>query len=683
MSVLWNYVFNGGNGTLPDPVYFTPVLGDGRQYGLYGWGNGDFQVFTSNATLQDGNGNLVIHLNSSTDTSLKTNCSPTITNTTQSPFLNVGPAAYTSGKISTQDKLEFLYGSIEAQIKLPPGTNTDFAFCMLSSKYPNLVLPFSGEIDIVKQIKTQTQLTFGTYSNGEPSNNYIKNPFDNSTTVDTSSIQGYNQGDFNIYRIDWDPSGIKWFVNGSQFWSIDKSTYQNYDYPFDRPFYLMYQNASNVASQNFSDNKSYMKYIKYSTYNGYGSLTSQTNQLGSPWSHLRGMYSTNTALSPYHGPTTTPLLSWQYTANNIILSSASIDASGNIYFGCDDGYLYSLTSTGGLRWKTLIDGNGLIRTAPCIGPTGNVYAGSLKLNNDYSVNVNYPGKIACISTDGDVIATSTWASSIFSSPILGISGTNGGQGSLIITTCDGYLRALNPTTLEQRWFSQINTGVIFSSPTIGSDGTIYIGSYDNKIYAFPASPVNQILTSTSPLWTYQCESSIYTTPAINNNILYVSDNLGNLYAFQTVNSNVSTAGELLWIFTPNLSPTPVSSFGSPTCGTDGTVFYTVYQDNRTLLFAVSSKGINGNPYTPYVIIPNATLSQCSPFVGADGTIYIIDTNSIIYAFTYNSSTGIFTLLFTYNIIGNQVYGAMSLSMDANGVLYIGGANRQMVALKPN
>jgi outer membrane protein assembly factor BamB len=219
--------------------------------------------------------------------------------------------------------------------------------------------------------------------------------------------------------------------------------------------------------------------------------------------------------------------------------------------------------------------------------------------------------------------------------------------------------------LVQRWFSQINTGEVYSSPTIGSDGTIYIGSFDNNIYAFPASP----------LWTYTCSSSIYTTPAI--------DNLGNLYAFQTVNSNVSTAGELLWIFTPNLSPTPVSSFGSPTCGTDGTVFYTVYQDNRTLLFAVSSKGINGNPYTPYVIIPNATLSQCSPFVGADGTIYIIDTNSIIYAFTYNSGTGIFTLLFTYNIVGNQVYGTMSLSMDANGVLYIGGANRQMVALKPN
>ena len=702
-SVLWNKVFDGQNGEPADATYFTPVLGDGSQYNLQGWGTNDFEIYTRTATLQDGNGNLVITTKQNTDASIKTN-----NQSSYGPYLPLNQASFTSGKIVTKDKLEFLYGTIEAEIQFPVGNNNNFAWWMLSSQYPNLTWPYSGEIDIIELFGFYPNRLYSTvHSNGAPTGDYNYAEYHLPPNYDyknTSDVSDFIQGGFNKYIINWDPIGMTFVVNSTTILTISKVTdytAKGFDYPFDRPFYLIYQNAingTNGGGETPVQSQSFMKYIKYSTYNGFGSLTCQTNQLGSPWSHLRGMYSTNTALSPYHGPTTTPLPSWQYLANNSIFSSASIDASGNIYFGCEDGYLYSLFSTGELRWKTLIDASGLIRTAPCIGPTGNVYAGSLQLNNDYSVNVNYPGKIACISTDGDVIATSTWASSIFSSPILGISGTNGGQGSLIITTCDGYLRALNPTTLEQRWFSQINTpyqmntGVIFSSPTIGSDGTIYIGSYNKNIYAFPPSPVNQILTSTSPLWTYQCESSIYTTPAINNNILYVSDNNGNLYAFQTVTSNIATAGQLLWKFVPlfpySTNITPVLSFGSPAFGPDGTIYYTVYtNDNETIgtyLFAVNPKQKSGGSFTPNFKIPSGGIGQTQgmPFVGADGTIYINSVDGVIYGFRYNETEQSFTILFTYSVSGNAIYGTTSLSMDSKGVLYIGGLNSKMTALAP-
>jgi outer membrane protein assembly factor BamB len=68
---------------------------------------------------------------------------------------------------------------------------------------------------------------------------------------------------------------------------------------------------------------------------------------------------------------------------------------------------------------------------------------------------------------------------VFSSPAIGSDGT------IYVGSCDNKLYAIKPDgTLK--W--SFPTGYwVFSSPAIGSDGTIYVGSYDGKLYAIYGS----------------------------------------------------------------------------------------------------------------------------------------------------------------------------------------------------
>lgn len=79
--------------------------------------------------------------------------------------------------------------------------------------------------------------------------------------------------------------------------------------------------------------------------------------------------------------------------------------------------------------------------------------------------------------------------SIASSPAIGADGT------IYIGSHDNKLYAINPDSTE-KW-SYATKGEVTSSPTIGADGIIYVGSNDKRLYAvanastLPASAVQQ------------------------------------------------------------------------------------------------------------------------------------------------------------------------------------------------
>ena len=57
----------------------------------------------------------------------------------------------------------------------------------------------------------------------------------------------------------------------------------------------------------------------------------------------------------------------------------------------------------------------------------------------------------------------------------------GADGTIYVGSDDNNLYAINPNG-TQKW--AFPTGMtIVSSPAIGADGTIYVGSYDNNLYA--------------------------------------------------------------------------------------------------------------------------------------------------------------------------------------------------------
>lgn len=77
-----------------------------------------------------------------------------------------------------------------------------------------------------------------------------------------------------------------------------------------------------------------------------------------------------------------------------------------------------------------------------------------------------------------------------------------------------------------KW-SYTTTGGIVSSPAIGSDGTVYIGSADNKLYA-----VNSTGTTK---WSYNTGGIIYSSPAVDNGrgVVFIANNSGEVYAINT------------------------------------------------------------------------------------------------------------------------------------------------------
>ena len=66
-----------------------------------------------------------------------------------------------------------------------------------------------------------------------------------------------------------------------------------------------------------------------------------------------------------------------------------------------------------------------------------------------------------------------------------------------------------------------------SSPAIGSDGTVYVGSMDNKLYAINGK-------SGVKLWEFETGGRVYSSPAIGSDgTVYVGSADNKLYAIKT------------------------------------------------------------------------------------------------------------------------------------------------------
>ena len=121
-ELLWSDEFRTGNA--PDSDVWTYDTGGG------GWGNGEIQDYQQeNVKVEDGN--LVI--------------------TVDEQYSIWGGRTFTSGRIRSNGKLEFQYGTIEAKIKVPDAANgLSPALWMLGTTFPQTTWPMSGEIDIMQ-----------------------------------------------------------------------------------------------------------------------------------------------------------------------------------------------------------------------------------------------------------------------------------------------------------------------------------------------------------------------------------------------------------------------------------------------------------------------------------------------------------------------------------------------------
>jgi len=162
------------------------------------------------------------------------------------------------------------------------------------------------------------------------------------------------------------------------------------------------------------------------------------------------------ALYPENGT-----VKWQYHTGGSVRTSPCIADDGTIYVVSVNGVLHALYPNGTLKWQAdYIDGG----TSPTIGQDGTIYCGYHKL---FAINPN--GSVKWVFDPGNIgsIKEGTPCNSLDGTIYFGTYASDGGE-----------LIAVNPDGTE-RWRIYLATGYIMSAPAIGSDGTVYVGSWNS------------------------------------------------------------------------------------------------------------------------------------------------------------------------------------------------------------
>jgi hypothetical protein len=140
---------------------------------------------------------------------------------------------YTSARLQTADKQDFLYGKLEARIKLPKGQGIWPAFWMMPTDSVYGGWAASGEIDIVESIG-QADTIYGT--------NHFGGPWPDNTFLGGSYSDGtdYSQA-FHVYGIEWEPNVFRWYLDGHLYYTLTSwwSSAGAYPAPFDQRFHFL------------------------------------------------------------------------------------------------------------------------------------------------------------------------------------------------------------------------------------------------------------------------------------------------------------------------------------------------------------------------------------------------------------------------------------------------------------
>ncbi len=218
LTLLWAEEFDQASGTGVNPKHWNHDIGDGTAAGIAGWGNQEREYYLESAVVQDGNSNLTI-------------------NATRMPADNEyhcyygTPAEWTSGKITTYNKVGFQYGRLEARMKMPTGVGTWPAFWMLGAKIAEVTWPQCGEIDIFEGKGADLRAVFGTlhgpgYSGEKPHGKLI------AADADLNE-------DFNIFAIEWSENRVEWTMNDQTYFVATNEDIAPNEWVFNQEFYLI------------------------------------------------------------------------------------------------------------------------------------------------------------------------------------------------------------------------------------------------------------------------------------------------------------------------------------------------------------------------------------------------------------------------------------------------------------
>jgi len=143
-----------------------------------------------------------------------------------------GACQYSSSRMVTRGKQAFRHGRMEARIRLPQTQGIWPAFWMLGGNFAEVGWPQSGEIDIMEHVGSEPTLTHGAlHGPGYSGNTPIAGTHDLRQRADAA---------YHVYAVEWDATGIRWFVDDVQFYAVTRAQVEaRGPWVFDQPFFLL------------------------------------------------------------------------------------------------------------------------------------------------------------------------------------------------------------------------------------------------------------------------------------------------------------------------------------------------------------------------------------------------------------------------------------------------------------
>jgi beta-glucanase (GH16 family) len=142
---------------------------------------------------------------------------------------------YTSGKIDSKGTKAFQYGRFEARMKLPAEAGLWPAFWLLGSNLATVGWPNCGEVDLMEERGRQPASILGTLHHGPTQDIY-----------QTQSYQlalGTFHDDWHVFAVEWDAASMRWLVDGALFFNVPKGNAAGLAWPFDQPFFIIFDLA--------------------------------------------------------------------------------------------------------------------------------------------------------------------------------------------------------------------------------------------------------------------------------------------------------------------------------------------------------------------------------------------------------------------------------------------------------
>lgn len=301
---------------------------------------------------------------------------------------------------------------------------------------------------------------------------------------------------------------------------------------------------------------------------------------------------------------------------------------------------------------------------------------SIAIGGDGMVYIGSPTKIYALKSNGDVKWSKKYTN--VQGPALSA------DGKTLYMAGNNKLVALSTKNGTRQWSVKMGDSTLFG-PTLGPDGVIYQGSWDGYLYA--------VKSNGDVKWKYQTAGAVsYPASIGHNGVIYLGAGDAHagadpyVYAFKS-------DGTMKWQY-----DTGSERSGSPAIDENGLIYVasapTLYVLNKdgSLAWAVGpntdGEGEDGGGDEPpggddgeqKIQAADDIAGIITPAIAADGTIYIGNSEGIVYAIDPDSHETKWS--YTTGPNGEGMYGLPSFPVvDKAGAVYFGAMDGKMYALK--